>query len=149
MAGVFHLWVFPRITSVSCERNFKPRVGVCPYRYLRKLKYFIKNVPRYRLFVDSPEHFILEHGSKYTERKVRKIPTVRGADIMRDPKVTKVCVKFVVSRALDPNGIWVSGEKTPHTHRKMSSVCYFVYWSPNIGLSFGHRRIKSTKAITI
>ena len=34
---------------------------------------------------------MLEHGSKYTEKKVRKIPTVRGADIMRDPKLTKVC----------------------------------------------------------
>ena len=34
---------------------------------------------------------MLEHGSKYTEKQVRKIPTVRGADIMRDPKLTKVC----------------------------------------------------------
>jgi len=38
---------------------------------------------------EGSEHYMLEHGSKYTEKKVRKIPTVRGADIMRDPKLTK------------------------------------------------------------
>lgn len=34
---------------------------------------------------------MLDHGSDYTLKKVRRIPTVRGADIMRDPKITKVC----------------------------------------------------------
>ena len=47
-------------------------------------------------FTEMSEHFMLEHGSKYTEKKVRKIPTVRGADIMRDPKVTKVCMHALV-----------------------------------------------------
>eukprot|EP00795_Rhopilema_esculentum_P017833 gene17833-9538_t len=34
------------------------------------------------------EHFILDHPGD-NHKKVRKIPTVRGADIMRDPRLTK------------------------------------------------------------
>ncbi len=41
-------------------------------------------------FSDEMDQQFLMDGSHSNEKKVRKIPTIRGDDIMRNPKLTKV-----------------------------------------------------------